>query len=234
MNSMIDYLIRNKEWLTLAVSIVVGLATIIATGVNAYLVREQNKIYKEQLTFQEKQNQPVFSIFFQLERDLDDGKYGTEIIAIRNVGHTTSQPCNVTVETFVKITKTDGIEKDSLYFPIIDYFSVAFNGNTGDNEVYYAIGDGSQRKYCEIYNAAIEASKSTTPNCYYFVNKVVLTKIEYQDIYNKKHELYFEGKKSISQERYDNICSQTVDDYSICSIRTISFPPMKEAIDKLK
>ena len=76
---MIDYLTHNKDWLTLVVSIVVGVATVIATCVNAYLVYKQNEIYKEQTALQVRQNQPVFSISKQLEQDLDDGKYGTEI-----------------------------------------------------------------------------------------------------------------------------------------------------------
>lgn len=107
---MIQYLAENKDWLTLVVSIVVGVATIISTGVNAYLVYKQNEIYKEQTALQVKQNQPVFSISTHLEQDLDDGKYGTEIVTIHNVGHTTSQPCNVKVKAFIKITKAEGAE----------------------------------------------------------------------------------------------------------------------------
>ena len=59
---MIQYLTDNKDWLTLVVSIVVGFCTVVATGVNAYLVYRQNEIYREQKSLQEKQNQPVFSI----------------------------------------------------------------------------------------------------------------------------------------------------------------------------
>lgn len=231
---MIQYLTENKDWLTLVVSILVGVATIIATGVNAYLIYKQNEIYKGQTVLQEKQNQPVFSISTTLEQDLDDGKYGTDIVTIHNVGQTTSQPCDVKIKTFVKITKAEGTERDSLYFPVEDYFNVVSNGNIGDNEVFYAKGSGSNRKYSEIYYAAIEASKAIKPNCYYFVDKVMLTKIEYSDIYHKEHVLYYRDKETISQKTYENMCSQAVDDYRISSIMTISFPAIKEIIDNLK
>lgn len=231
---MIQYLTDNKDWLTLVVSIVVGFCTVVATGVNAYLVYRQNEIYREQKSLQEKQNQPVFSISTHLEQDLDDGKYGTEIVTIHNVGYTTSQPCNVKVKAFIKITKAEGAERDSLYFPIEDYFNVASNGDTGDNEVFYAKGSGSNRKYSEIYYAAIEASNAVKPNCYYFIDKVLLTKVEYSDIYQKEHILYYRDNETISQETYEDLCSHAVDDYRISSIMTISFPAIKEIIDNLK
>lgn len=41
---MKKYLKKNKDWLTVLVSIVVGFSSILATFVNAYLVNEQNKI----------------------------------------------------------------------------------------------------------------------------------------------------------------------------------------------
>lgn len=231
---MKQWLIDNMEWLTLIVSIVVGFATIVATGVNAFLIYKQNEIYKEQNALQEKQNQPVFSISTHSEQDLDDGKYGTEIVTIHNVGQTTSQPCNVDIKAFIKITKAEGTKRDSLYFMIEDYFNVVSNGETGDSEVFYAKGNGSNRKYAEIYCAAIEASKSLKANCYYFIDKVLLTKISYSDIYHKEHTFYYRGKETISQDMYENICSQAVDNYSINSIMTISFSTMKEKIDNLK
>ena len=231
---MIQYLAENKDWLTLVVSIVVGVATIISTGVNAYLVYKQNEIYKEQTALQVKQNQPVFSISTSLEQDLDDGKYGTEVVTIRNVGKTTSQPCNVKIRAFVKLTKVVGGERDSLYFQIEDYFNVVSNGNTGDNEVFYAKGNSSNRRYAELYYAAIEASKTVKPHCYYFIDKLMLTKIEYTDIFQKEHVRYFMDKAEITQEIYENMFSNSIDDYRYSSIMTISFSDIKDVIDNLK
>lgn len=230
---MIDYLTNNKDWLTLVVSIVVGVATIIATGVNAYLVYKQNEIYREQTALQVRQNQPVFSISRQLEQDLDDGKYGTEVLTIRNVGHTMSQPCQVKVSVIFKITKTNGSQRDSLYFSIEDYFTMASYGNTGDNEIYYAKGSGSNRKYSEIYYAAIEASKETKPDGYYFIDKLILTKIEYSDIYDMKHVRFFMNRDGISKEFYDNIVAQSHDDYRYNSLMSISFPAIKKVVDDI-
>lgn len=230
---MIDYLTHNKDWLTLVVSIVVGVATVIATCVNAYLVYKQNEIYKEQTVLQVRQNQPVFSISKQLEQDLDDGKYGTEIFTIRNVGHTMSQPCEVKVSVFFKITKTKGAQRDSLYFPIEDYFNMASNGNTGDDEVYYAKGSGSNRKYSDIYYAAIEASKETKPDSYYFIDKFILTKIEYSDIFDRKHVRFFMDKGEISKESYDKIVTQGYNDYRYNSLMNISFSAIKNVVDDI-
>lgn len=231
--TMIDYLTNNKDWLTLVVSIVVGVATIIATGVNAWLVYKQNEIYQEQTRLQVSQNQPVFSFSTQLEQDLDDGKYGTEILAIRNVGQTTSQPCQVKTNVYFKITKAAGGERDSLYFQIEDYFNVVSNGDTGESEVYYAKGLGSNRKYAELYYAAVEASKKDESNCYFFVDKFILTKIEYSDIYNNEQVRYYMDKAEISKEKYDDIVSKAYDDYRFNSLRNITFSGIKTIIDDI-
>jgi hypothetical protein len=181
-----------------------------------------------------KQNQPIFSISTHVEQDLDDGKYGTEVITIRNVGQTTSQPCKVENKALIKLTKSFEGNRDSLYFQIEDYFNVASNGNTGDNEVYYAKGCGSNRKYSELYFSSLEANKAIKPHCYYFVDKVLLTKIEYTDIYNKDHVRYFMDKTEISHDVYDSILLQCYDDYRFSSLMNLSFPAMKEVIDNLK
>ena len=58
-----DYLMTHKEEIQVVFSIVVGIATIITSFVNVYLVKCQLDINKEQTALQKSQNQPIFDIY---------------------------------------------------------------------------------------------------------------------------------------------------------------------------
>lgn len=239
---MVEYLTNNKDWLTLVVSIIVGFSTIIATFINAFLVYRQNKISLRQKSLQEKQNQPVFRISTRLEHDKSDGIYGTEYIIINNLGHATMEPCDVDVITYFKLRKHQFGQTDILlYFPIRDYFYLSNEGNTGDDEIFFSYGSGNNRKFGELYDAVLQAndsSKHSQSTCLFFLDKVILTKIKYKDIYDDEHVRYYINKMAVSDDKYNNIVSQgyTAEkdknyDYSLYSINTISFSAMKQVID---
>lgn len=165
-NSFIIILRKNNDWLTLSVSIIIAIATIITSVINRNLVNKQNKISLILMDLQERQNQPVFSISLHTEKDSDDEIKGTEILRISNVGHTTIQPCDVDADVYLMLEKSEGGQKDTLFFPIYDYFTYAVSGNTGDDEIYYAYGHGSLRKFAELYKATIGSMKTNDSTPY--------------------------------------------------------------------
>lgn len=232
MKSIVKEIIKYKEEISVITSLLICMATIVATIVNANLVSNQNEIYKEQMELQKKQNQPVFSISSKYEQDLNDGKYGTELLIIRNVGHIIPQPCDIKTNVLFKITKTNGFEQNSLYFPISHYFNYFTTDNIGDNEIYSAIGKGNNRVFSDIYSAAIEAS-NVEKDFSYYIEKQILIKIKYCDIYDKEHTLYFMDQMSIPEETYDNVISKSNNPNCLKNLRNISFPIMKCMVDEL-
>lgn len=223
---------ENKEFITILVSIVVGVATILTSFVNIYLVYKQNDISKTLTELQHDENQPVFQILTTLELDSDDGKYGTEILTIKNVGGKTSQPSEVSVNVFFRITKSSLSDNVSLNFHILDYFYFNHSGNTGDDEVYYAFLQGNNRKYFDIYNDAISVISNEVPKTFYFIDKIITTKIEYVDIHSHTHTKYYINKKEVEYNKYDEIVKTVNSTQYSETLEKISFEKMKEYIDK--
>lgn len=59
---ILDYLSRNKDSLSILVSIVVGIATLITSIVSIHVMMSQNRISQEQTDIQKSQIQPIFTI----------------------------------------------------------------------------------------------------------------------------------------------------------------------------
>ena len=68
-----DYLMTHKDEVQMVFTIVVGIATIITSFVNVYLVKCQLDINKEQTALQKSQSQPIFDIYVRQKPDRDDG-----------------------------------------------------------------------------------------------------------------------------------------------------------------
>lgn len=83
---ILDYLARNKDSLSILVSIVVGIATLITSIVSIHVMMSQNRISQEQTDIQKSQIQPIFTIVVHQQQDFDDGKYGTDVLNVRNLG----------------------------------------------------------------------------------------------------------------------------------------------------
>ena len=227
---MIEYLAQNEKWLTLVVSIVVGFSSIIATCVNAYLVCRQNKIAEEQATMQRNLNQPIFRVLTHLERDLDDGKFGSESLTIRNVGMQTLNPCHVDVRVFFRFTSSNGKERDSVFVEAYNYFTYACYGNTGDSEVYSASGPGNNRKYAQLYQEAIQDGKDGKDRVYYFLDKLILTRIEYEDIHADKHIVCFCNSTSLREDDYNRIVNHGEKCPVLPSLDRLTYSDLKKAL----
>ena len=166
---IIDFLSNNEKWLSLIVNVLLGISTFILTIVNLNFVRRQNMISKEQSKLQKDKDQPHFRISLTSEQDADDGKYGTDVLSVINVGKHTLEPCEVNADVFIRLIRSKGVERDTIYAHIGDYFAWAYRGNTGDEEVYYSKSPGGNRKYSEIYLGAINDKGERSNMVYYFI-----------------------------------------------------------------
>lgn len=128
---ILDYLARNKDSLSILVSIVVGIATLITSIVSIHVMMSQNKISQEQTDIQKSQIQPIFTIVVHQQQDFDDGKYGTEVLNVRNLGSKVLD-YSVDVDVFFQLSRHEKMQNDTIYFEIPDYFNASYSDKTGN------------------------------------------------------------------------------------------------------
>lgn len=232
MKMIIDYLMTHKEEIQMVFTIVVGIATIITSIVNVYLVKCQLDINKEQTALQKSQNQPIFDILIKQQQDSDDGKYGTDVLEVRNVGSKVKY-CNVKSTVFFCLSKHYFSQGDSLYAEIKDYFHATVNSNVGDGLIMQKWCPGNNRIFCEGYNEAIHDSHD---GFYYFYDKIILLKIDYQDILNEKHTQYYKDNIQISEAQYNRYFNSSSASWGVhfFTLRDEIYKDMKKKIDEEK
>lgn len=213
-------------------TIIVSIASLITSIFSAYFIYQQTGIYREQTEIQKKQNQPIFIISIYQRQDSDDGKYGTEILEVRNKGAKILQS-NISNTVFYRLSHHSKMKNDSIYAEVLDYFNSSVVDNTGDDMIMCSWGIGSNRNFAQCYRKAIDASKNS--NDIYFFDKIIVTKITYQDILQEVHTVYFQHGQSISKQQYDNYfnCSKTVWGDIGFALKNISFDVMKAKMDEL-
>lgn len=227
-----DYLLRHKDSIQLVFTIVVGIATIITSLVNVYLVKCQLDINKEQNALQKSQSQPIFDISVRQQQDGDDGKYGTDVLEVCNIG-TKVKYCKVETSVFFCLSKHYLSHRDSLYAEIKDYFFATVNSNVGDGLIMQQWCPGNNRIFCEGYNEAINDSHD---GIYYFYDKVILLKIDYKDISDENHTQYYKGNLQIRKEQYDYYFDSASSSWGVhfFTLRDDIYKEMKKTIDEEK
>ena len=224
-----DYLVRHKEEIQLVFTVVVGIATIITSFVNVYLVKCQVDIYKEQNALQKSQSQPIFDISVRQQQDSDDGKYGTDILEVRNIG-TKVRYCKVESTVFFCLSKHHLSQRDSLYAEIKDYFCATVNSNVGDGVIMQQWCPGNNRIFCEGYD---EAMHDTRDGIYYYYVKFILLKIDYKDILDENHTQYYRENIQISEEQYNHYFDSASASWDVFfTLRDDIYKEMKNKIDK--
>lgn len=230
MRSTIDFLIENKDVIGLLVSVVVGIATITTSFVSITIMKQQSRLAEEQNEMQKLQNQPIFDICVYQQQDSDDGKYGTDILEIRNIGEKMTS-CEITTNVFFAISYHNLNTRDTIYAEVKDYFMATVHEGNDNGVVEKRWCAGNNRVFCEGYDASIKDSKDGT---YYFYDKIVLIKIEYTDILREKHTIYFKRGKEIEESEYSHYldASKQVFGYEIFSLNNVDYNHLKGVLDK--
>ena len=227
-----DYFMTHKDEVQVVFTIVVGIATIITSFVNVYLVKCQLDINKEQTALQKSQNQPIFDILVRQQQDSDDGKYGTDVMEVRNIGSKVKY-CKVESTVFFCLSKHYLSQRDSLYAEIKDYFYATVNSNVGDGLIMQQWCPGNNRIFCEGYNKAIHDSHD---GIHYFYDKVILLKIDYQDILDENHTQYYKDNIQISEEQYNHYFDSSSASWAVhfFTLRDDIYKDMKKKMDEGK
>lgn len=230
MQSIIDFLQVNKDVIGLLVSIVIGIASILTSVVSITIMKQQSRLAEEQNEMQKLQNQPIFDICVYQQQDSDDGKYGTDILEIRNIGEKMTS-CEITTNVYFAISYHNQNTRDTIYAEVKDYFMVAVHNGNDKVLVEKRWCAGNNRVFCEGYDASMKDSKD---GVYYFYDKIVLIKIEYTDILREKHTLYFKHGKEIKESEYIHYidANKQVFGYEFFSLNSVDYHHLKEVLDK--
>lgn len=230
MQSTIDFLQENKDVIGLLVSIVIGIATITTSFVSISIMRQQSRLAKEQNEIQKLQNQPIFDICVYQQQDGDDGKYGTDILEIRNIGEKMTS-CEITTNVYFAISYHNLSTRDTIYAEVKDYFMATVHNSNDNGLVEKRWCPGNNRIFCEGYDASMKDSKDSTD---YFYDKIVLVKIEYKDVLREKHVVYFKRGKEIEESEYSHYlnASKQVFGYELFSLNTVDYRHLKEVLDE--
>lgn len=230
MQSTIYFLQENKEVIGLLVSMVIGIATIITSVVSITIMKQQSRLAEEQNEMQKLQNQPIFDISIYQQQDSDDGKYGTDILEIRNIGEKMTS-CEVTTNVYFAISYHNLNTRDTIYAEVKDYFMATVHNSNDNGLVEKRWCPGNNRIFCEGYDASMKDSKDGT---YYFYDKIVLVKIEYMDVLREKHTVYFKRGKEIDATEYSHYlnASKQVFGYEFYSLNSVDYHHLKALLDE--
>lgn len=223
------WLADNYTQISIIISVAVGVATIVTSMVSINVMKSQNKIIREQTDMQKIQYQPMFSIVVRQQQDLDDGKYGTDILYVRNVG-TKVLNFDIDADAFICLSRHEGTDSDTVYFEVLDYFNASALDEIGSDLIKCTFRVGNNRAYCKLYQQSINASHGDIS---YFLDKLILCKVEYKDILKEKHTLYFEGGKEINEVQYQKYyTSAQITSTDRMVLRNLDFSKMKMRVDR--
>lgn len=157
---------------------------------------------------QQAEHQPVFRIKSRVMKSGNDSVYNNEILTIFNEGHQPKEIKDIKVDTYYKLTysKVETISKsDTIYIPVTDYFT-ATNSYYYGQPLYTAIGPDNNLLYSKFYRECISESKNSE---YYFASRMHLIKIDYVDIDNTSHAVYFINQSSVDEKVYNSIIDKS-------------------------
>lgn len=225
---MLEYLSANKDSLSILITLLIGIATLITSIVSIHVMVSQNKISQEQTDIQKCQVQPIFSIVVHQLQDMDDGKYGTDVLDVRNVGAKILES-TVDVNVFFRLSRHAVSDNDTIYFEVLDYFNASSSDKSGKELIKSTFGVSNNRLFCNLYQQAIDTSHD---GVVYFLDKVILTKITYRDVLKKEHTLYFERETEIDQQQYQKyFASAQLTSSASMVLRKLKFTQMKAKVD---
>lgn len=205
-----DWISNNKDFVTTVsafATCVLGVATLIVSIVSVVFLCRQTKINEKLSRLQVAIEQPFFRISTRLERDSDDGAYGTEHLFVENKGfHNVTSKISRTV--LFKLTKNHMGNSDSVYIKVGDYFNLT-ESTENDDVVYHSLGMGNNRVFFNLYMEALKDRDED--GTFYWLEKVILVQIDYTDVLKDNRSVYFVDKEEVDRNAYEEIMSRVHD-----------------------
>lgn len=231
MCKMIKWYEGHKELIAVITSIgtcVIGVVALVVSIANAVFVGRQTKINEQLYQLQLGQIQPLFEISTTLEYNSDNTYFETEHLYIRNKG---SDIKSFESSDFVvcEVVRWNGAnyKLDTTYAIIDDYFFISNRYPEDDGVLEHSFDKGNNKKFYDLY---IEAISNNTDGFSYFLNMVLLVRIDYTDLMNDRHSLYYLNKREVDRREFVNLLGK-VSDENHFSIDRITFVDLKTLFD---
>lgn len=208
-------------------TIVLGLSSLITAYATIRALNTQNHIQRESMVLQQKSQQPIFKISYELNDYDSDYKYDTSIIHIYNEGAATLYINDISIKTFFTIE----INHKEYQFEITDFYFAQSMPQSLTGEVYEGLNIQNYSSFCKLYDAAM--SKTVLPNEFYAIKRFDLIKIEYIDINQNKCAIYYKNREPITDKDYQDLCSQTINPNDQLDIEKVTLDDMLHYIESL-
>lgn len=205
-----EWISNNKDFVATASAVatcVLGVATLIVSIVSVLFLCRQTKINERLSRLQVAIEQPFYRISTLLERDSNDGTYGTEHLIVENKGfHNVSSKISRTV--LFKLTKNHMGNSESVFINVGDYFYLT-ESTENDEVVYHSWGKGNNSVFFNLYMEALK--DRDVEEIFYWLEKVILVQIEYTDVLKDNRSVYFIDKEEVDRNAYEDVVSQIHD-----------------------
>lgn len=193
------FLERNKIFFEVFSYLIIGIAGI-------YFSFTQWKTNQQQIEMQTSELQPIFRITFTLYKDTLSNVYNTEIFEIYNDGKPLKS-FDYDIQTFYKIdyiSQKKNINK-SFSIPIVGFYFAQFPLHNSTGLLLRGFLKNNNSDFKRVYD---ECMNQSTDSDFYNVSHYSLFKIDYIDLTDTKHTLYFKNREQISYEIYNELINK--------------------------
>lgn len=206
-------------------TIILGLSSIITAYATIRALGIQNKTQKEAVALQQKAQQPIFKIVYELKDFDDDGKYDTNIIHIYNEGNAPLYIKDISLRTLFTLEAHRKIYQ----FEMIGYYYVRRKEQALTGELFVGYYGCNHDSFCALYDETKQ--KTQLPDEFYAISHMDLIKIEYVDINQNTNSVYYKNREPITEKSYQDLCSQIINPNEQLDIDKVSLDDMLNYID---
>lgn len=186
------------------IEVLIAFASLVVAIATWHVAKTQELIVQSQLEIQMKENQPAFFVEkYTAHHD------STECFRIKITKNIAKSIQGVHSETYYKIDEViSNFSKYEIlktyYLPVLGYY-VSHDKIMGLTDVIVCdTTPGNLRSYLDFKNEcrlrnAVDKSRS------YSCDKIDFIVVDYIDIYDNPHTVYFEGKSATTKDRYEEV-----------------------------
>lgn len=206
----------------------IGVVALVVSIANAVFVGRQTKINEQLYHLQVEQVQPLFEIKTVLEYNSDSTFFETEHLYIINKG---SDIKSFESKDFVvcEVVRWNGAtyKSDTTYAVIDDYFCISFRYEEDERVLNHSFDKGNNSKFYDLF---LQSLSNNIDGVSYILRLMVLVTIDYTDLMNDKHSVYYINKKEVEKREYFDLLGK-VSDESHFSINRIAFDDLRTLFD---
>ena len=206
-----------NEWGDIA-NIIFALMSVLTAIITAVVLFKQLKLQKQSAVIQYNGIQPIFRIYYNYLSNSNSKENDSVQIRIMNEGYKTKNTPKIAIHTFLRIHHHEiNKPKQISYLKIENFYRYTKHSSAGND----ALKVGHFKNNLKYYRNILETLNSSNSDITK-IERVDLIKIEYRDINDVSHTVYFMDYNSSDMETYDSIlsfCNKTNKRYRINELK---------------